>query len=151
MFHFFSSGASFDMLEKCYSGKTDRIQFHDLANLKDLPELYFRSDVQIVPQREGTSKGSLPSKLPNLIAAGVKIMTITDAGSELVEILSKVEGARVINSWDKSDFVNGLKALINDSILPQERRELNKNLLDEKFSTDALVAEIFGSVDASSR
>ena len=144
MFHFFSRGSGFDKLKGDYADKTNLIQFHDLVDEEQLQELYQRSDVQILPQRAGTSKGSLPSKLPNLIVAGVRVLAITDESSELESILSTVDGAIVINSWSENDFVSALNSVLNDSSSQIDRRSNNAALIRDKFSTEALVEAVLG-------
>lgn len=144
MFHFFSRGPNFDQLNEYYADKTTRIQFHDLVKEQQLQELYKRSDVQILPQRTGTSKGSLPSKLPNLILAGVKVLAITDESSELESLLTKVDGAVVVNNWSANDFIKALNALLNEPSSQITRRSNNANLIREKFSTGALVEAVLG-------
>jgi len=144
IFHFFSRGPSFDRLKVSYANKTTRIQFHDLVEVEQLQELYQRSDVQILPQLAGSSKGSLPSKLPNLIAAGVRVLAITDESSELEVLLSKVDGAIVINKWSANDFISALNVVLNDSSSQISRRSNNADLIRDKFSTEALVETILG-------
>jgi len=144
MFHFFSRGPSFDRLKECYTEKTSRIQFHDLVDEEQLQELYKRSDVQILPQRAGTSKGSLPSKLPNLIVAGVRVLAITDESSELESLLTKVDGATVINRWSANDFISALNLVLNDPSSQMTRRSNNADLIRSKFSTEALVEAVLG-------
>lgn len=76
------------------------ISFHDLVPVEDLPELLARSDIQIVPQEVGTSGGSLPSKLPNIVAANTKLLCITDPGSELQELVQAYSRGVVCTSWN---------------------------------------------------
>jgi hypothetical protein len=49
-----------------------------LVAREHLEELYLRSNLQIIPQKPNTSKGSFPSKLANLLASGCNILLITD-------------------------------------------------------------------------
>ncbi len=62
MFHIFSRGHLMDALKanRLDKHESDRIKFHDLVAEKDLPELYMRSDVQIIPQTPGACVASLP-------------------------------------------------------------------------------------------
>ncbi len=66
------------------------VAFHPLVPEEALVELYARSSIQILPQAKNTSDGALPSKkLPNLIAAGVPVLVISDAGSEAATLLEQ--------------------------------------------------------------
>lgn len=110
-FIFFSRGPHFMRLKEL--NKNQQIIFNDLVESKNLGELLTRSDIQIVPQASGTSKGSLPSKVPNILASGSIIYTITDKNSELQELLSKQKGCVISNTWDINENVDLLNSLIN--------------------------------------
>ena len=86
--HVFSSGPIFEELQQ-KAAEESRIRFHGLVSDEQLPELYARSTVQIVPQASGTDAGAFPSKLPNLIASGVPLFVICDAGSELHRVVEE--------------------------------------------------------------
>jgi colanic acid biosynthesis glycosyl transferase WcaI len=60
-----------------------KIHFHGLVGKEYLEELYHKSDVQIIPQKDGTPKGFLPSKLPSLLASNCKVFFINQDNSEL--------------------------------------------------------------------
>jgi colanic acid biosynthesis glycosyl transferase WcaI len=57
--------------------------FHGLVGKEHLEELYHKSDVQIIPQKDETPKGSLPSKLPSLLAPNCNVFFINVDNSEL--------------------------------------------------------------------
>lgn len=131
--YIFSQGSEFESLRREYSS----ISFHPLVDEDDLPELLMRSSVQIVPQAEGTSDGSLPSKLPNLLASGCKIFCITDPGSELVRILESYSNASVEHKWETEVLRNSCLDLFNR----QDFSESDSVLLD-KFRIETLVDKI---------
>jgi len=103
-FHFFSQGDVFEEL-KAINNKT-KIKFHDLVAKENIEELYRRSFIQIIPQLPGTSKGSLPSKLPNLLASKCNILCITDSDSDLDKLFKKHQLNKAITSWDKKLILN---------------------------------------------
>ncbi len=107
--YIFSQGPEFENLKKQFN----RIEFHPLVDERDLPELLLRSTIQVLPQAEGTSDGSLPSKLPNLLASGCKIFCITDQGSELVRLLNDYSKAIVNHKWDIDSLANECLQLLN--------------------------------------
>lgn len=109
-FHFFSEGKLFDQLRK--NNSNQRIKFHHLVEDRNILELYGRSTVQIIPQKEGTSKGSLPSKLPNLLVSGCNLMVITDSDSELEMLFKEYNLNNVVTSWDNLDLYKKLKEII---------------------------------------
>ena len=118
-FIFFSRGLDYEKLKKLNTSK--QIIFNDLVKPDSLGELLIRSDIQIVPQASGTSKGSLPSKVPNILSSGSMIYAITDENSELQELLSKQQGCIVSNIWDVKKNVDLLNFYIRKGSYKYDR------------------------------
>ncbi|MGB0879398.1 MAG: glycosyltransferase family 4 protein [Polaribacter sp.] len=136
VFHFFSQGKLFDQLKD--KNRNQRIKFHDLVPKENLEELYTKSDVQVLPQKANTSKGSLPSKLPNLLASGCKILVITDKGSEIEKLFKNQNLNQVINSWEYDVILSGLK-----DVLSAENKSLQqKKVAKEFFTIDKMIDKI---------
>ncbi|WP_292959259.1 hypothetical protein [Neptuniibacter sp. UBA6509] len=131
--YIFSQGPEFELLKNNYTN----INFHPLVDEEDLSELLVRSTVQILPQAQGTSDGSLPSKLPNLLASGCKIFCITDPGSELVRILNSYSNAAVEHEWDNVKLSEGCLKLLSSDV----KSEVDNELLS-KFRIQTLVDKI---------
>lgn len=129
-FLFFSRGPDYEKLKKLNS--SEQIIFNDLVEPECLGELLARSDIQIVPQARGTSKGSLPSKVPNILSSGSMIFAITDKNSELQELLSKQQGCVVSNSWDTQKNVDLLSYLVKQSPKKYDRSD-NLDLYQRDF------------------
>jgi len=138
--YIFSHGPVFERLKS--NCKHNRVKFLPLVAEDDLPELILRSTVQIVPQEIGTSDGSLPSKLPNLLAAGGKIVCITDKDSELVTLLADYSKSVVSTSWEDASLVDDTVALLHDS---EGSSEKDEGLL-RKFSIVDLADNIVGDL-----
>jgi colanic acid biosynthesis glycosyl transferase WcaI len=136
-FHIFSSGAIFNDMRKSNLNKD--INFHDLVPFKNVRELYEKSDVQIIPQQEGSSGGSLPSKLPNLVQAKCKLMLITDKDSEIQQLFEKYKLGGVVTEWNNESLFAMLKSLLHES---REDKEINSNFVNELFSIKSLVMKI---------
>ena len=130
--YIFSQGPIFEALKNNDQYKS--VNFHPLVPEEDLPELLMRSGVQILPQDTGTSDGSLPSKLPNLLASECKIFCITDDGSELVTLLSGHKKYKVCTHWNTDVLAKDLCALVNN----QEQVSVSQELLN-KFKLNKLV------------
>lgn len=131
--YIFSQGPIFESLKVRFPN----IHFYDLVEEKDLPELLLRSSIQILPQAIGTSDGSLPSKLPNLLASKCKILCITDEGSELVRILNNYTGAKVTSSWDINNLIE-----ITEYLLNYELDNSDNTSLLAMFKKESLVKRI---------
>lgn len=113
--HIFSRGPLMEEIQsRCDARFKNRIRFHDLVEERDLSELYARSTIQIIPQKSGTSAGAFPSKLPNLMVAGVPIFAITDAGSELESLLLSSGIGCVCNSWQDNVLLPKLSAFVDE-------------------------------------
>ena len=142
--HFFSRGPLLDELTEANTETFDRVLFHDLVTEENLNELYMRSDVQIIPQKEGTSDGAIPSKLPNIISAGVPILSICDPESELSKIVRESGIGYSADSWNIKKLVVALSNLIQISAKKthQERRKIVKGFVEKNFSINKLLQTI---------
>ena len=109
-FHFFSQGPIFNKLKA--SNSNERIKFHSLIKIENLLELYQKSSIQIIPQKPGTSKGSLPSKLPNILVSGCKTFVITDKGSEIERLFQELKLNTVATCWDNKMLFSNLKKIL---------------------------------------
>ncbi|MDG1039376.1 MAG: glycosyltransferase [Polaribacter sp.] len=111
-FHVFSQGFIFEELKKKNINK--KIEFHDLVSNENIEELYQRSFIQFIPQSKGTSKGSLPSKLPNLLASKCNIICITDVGSDIDVLFQKHQLKKIVTSWDKQLILNSIEEYLEE-------------------------------------
>jgi len=140
-FHVFSGGPFFD--ELCMKYKREpgpRVQFHPLVAQQDLGELYARSAIQIIPQAEGTEAAALPSKLPNLLAAGVHLLAICTEDSEVGRLVQQAGTGSLVERWDEDLFMQRLQEALEivKHETAFERRERVGPLL-KQFSVSNLV------------
>jgi len=145
MCHIFSRGPVYNELAKNKNLRfPDRILFHDLVDEKDLAELFEKSTVQIIPQATGTGAGAFPSKLPNLLAAGVPVFAICDQESELGKLVAVSGTGYVINEWHMDSWVSGLEELLIKSAgeTHRERQIKTKEMIAKMFSVQSLVKTI---------
>jgi colanic acid biosynthesis glycosyl transferase WcaI len=133
IFHFFSEGALFDSLKS--QNQNSNIHFHNLVPKGNIAELYKKSAVQIIPQLPNTSKGSLPSKLPNLLASGTKILVITDKNSELEKLFANYQLNEIVTSWNKEKILVSLKSILTREENLQNQKEVAKKL----FNIDSMI------------
>jgi colanic acid biosynthesis glycosyl transferase WcaI len=129
----FSQGPIYERLKATV--QHDRLAFFPLVEARLLPALLRRSDVQLVPQDTGTSDGSLPSKMPNIIAAGTRLLCITDPSSELQRLVNSYPAGVACTSWDASDTISAFEQVIQ---LPRATREQSDALL-KQFTLDGLI------------
>lgn len=137
-FYFISAGGYYEQIKA--KNQSDNIYFRPLVGTEKIFQLYSESTVQIIPQSAGSSSGSLPSKLPNLIFSKAKILAITDSNSDLEKIINNYPNGMCINSWDKREFLTSIKKLIQQNI------SIDTNKIDEicskHFSIDSLISKI---------
>ncbi|MFK8059284.1 MAG: glycosyltransferase [Polaribacter sp.] len=136
-FHFFSEGEIFNSLKK--SNNNNKILFHSLVKLENLTELYTKSSVQIIPQKENTSKGSLPSKLPNLLASGCKTLIITDPNSEIEKLFKSYHLDLIARGWNNDLLIEKLQYLLNNQIDVQNQKVVAKKI----FTIDKMILKVF--------
>ena len=140
--HIFSSGPIVDDLR---TGNRDkRICFHDLVPESHLAELYAHSDIQMVPQAEGTGAGAFPSKLPNLLAAGVPMLVVCDQESELARIIRETDAGKAVPSWDFQELSQAVDSLLEHAAKEPRahRRAMAERHIQKKFDVNRLVASI---------
>jgi hypothetical protein len=136
-FHFFSQGHIFEELKE--RNTNFNIKFHDLVRKENLWELYKRSTIQIVPQLPGTSKGSLPSKLPNLLASDCQILVITDKNSEIEKIFKANDFQKVMTSWENDLLLKAINEMLNEK---KQNYEVRIKRSKEIFNIDSLIKKI---------
>ena len=137
-FYVISSGAHFKLIK----GKNNKknIHFMPLVSVEELYQLYNESTIQIIPQAEGSSAGSLPSKLPNLIFSKTKILAITDFNSDLEAMLNKYPNSKVINNWEEKLFYKSVRALVKQKTYDSSK-EIDE-ICTDYFSIDSLIDKI---------
>ena len=144
--HIFSRGPMFDELRKGNASEFERVAFHDLVPEKDLFELYLKSDIQIIPQKEGSSVGAIPSKLPNIISAGVPIFAISDPKSELSQLIHDSGIGYCADSWNVDKLLIEMDKFLekSDGHSHQERQRMVSDFVTRNFEIDQLVQVIIG-------
>ena len=142
--HIFSRGPWFNRLKSDFTKNKKKVFFHDLVDEENLYELYVRSNVQIVPQKSGTGDGAIPSKLPNIISAGVPIFSISDPESELSKIVQESMIGNNCNSWDIDEIVQQLSDFIDRSckVTHKDREQLVNNYVIKNFNINNLIEGI---------
>ena len=151
-FHVFSGGPIFDKLKARYAGDSQsNFHFHPLVEERDLAELYQRSTIQLIPQAEKTEAGALPSKLPNLLAAGVSILAITSAQSEVARLIQEAGTGNVVERWDPQLFLQRLNETLQQAQATSAavRRAQVETLL-QRFTVEHMAQLVFADAEMSS-
>jgi colanic acid biosynthesis glycosyl transferase WcaI len=135
--HIFSGGPSFRTLKRNWVAVNDRFKFHDLIQDEYLPEMYRRSDIQIIPERIGLSQGAMPSKLPNILACSVPVLYIGQKDSDVWQVIQSAGAGLCTDTWQ----VDELTKLV-DQLLLSDRPLVIRDNLTKIFNPDALIEEI---------
>jgi glycosyltransferase involved in cell wall biosynthesis len=145
-FHVLSGGPLFDELRSRYENISGpRVYFHPLVEEGDIAELYVRSAIQIVPQAEGTESGALPSKLPNLMAAGVFLLAVCAENSEVARLVQQAGTGSVVERWNCDLFLAKLgEALDVVRREPASARRARAALLLDQFSVANMARMVLG-------
>jgi len=146
--HFFSGGPLYDLMEQNQSKNlTERIHFHSLVAENNLTELFDRSTLHVIPQKPGTAAAAFPSKLPNIIAAGVPVFAITDFDSELSRLVNKSGIGKCCSTWDRDVVVHSLSDFIDH--IKNLQRSVNKykvkDFVTEYFNVENVIDSILDS------
>jgi glycosyltransferase involved in cell wall biosynthesis len=139
--HIFSGGPIFQAYQQNRKVDHPRLVFHDLVPENDLFELYHRSDIQVIPQKIGFSEGAVPSKLPNLMAAGVPILYIGQKSSDIRHIIQGADAGLCADNWDRDKLIRLTERLLLESAdrSHEERRQTFEKKFKALFNVDALV------------
>lgn len=144
--HIFSAGPHFERLRTAANASAGRVEFWPLVPSSQLAELYSRCAIQIIPQASGTGDGAIPSKLPNLLAAGVPVFLVSDAHSEaalLIEQAGEGAGCRV-GRYDGEDVLSQFGDFLGRVAIQsrQDRVARYRRFVEESFGVAAVVADV---------
>ncbi len=144
MIHVFSEGPAFEVMKARFSGSASpQVQFRPLVPEQDVAELYARADIQLIPQAAGTQHGSMPSKLPNILASGRQILAICDDDSELATMIARFGAGMSLASWEPSAVQQVLTRLVARMRDPATSR-VDIASVRSFFSLDRLTDAILG-------
>lgn len=144
--HVFSGGPIFEALRRRREMECSRLVFHDLVQDQDLFELYLRSHIQVIPETKGYSAGAVPSKLPNLMAAGVPILYIGEKNSDVWRVIQAYDAGVCADSWEPEVLSASVDRLLQESAgrSHADRRLVFQKTLADIFSIEALLKELIG-------
>jgi colanic acid biosynthesis glycosyl transferase WcaI len=142
--HVFSGGLIFKALIRDWGGINDRLMFHDLIRDEELPELYRRSDIQVIPEQIGSSQGAMPSKLPNILVCGVPVLYIGQKDSDVWQVVQETHSGLCADGWDFENLNGLVDRLLRDGLNRShlERRLAFQQKFASLFSVEALIREI---------
>jgi len=145
MCHVFSSGPFYENIRRANERDGNpAIRFHGLVPDEQLPELYARSTVQVIPQAEGTGAGAFPSKLPNLLQSGVPVFAICDPHSELAQVIEETGIGAHVGGSDVEFWASAISKLL-DQLAGRRREEMRRaarSYVQQNFSVDQVISSI---------
>ena len=119
-----------DLIEKYELTNCQLLSFRKDA---DLYESLCAADLAVITLDNKTSDISLPSKLYNIIAAGLPIMAIAPSNSALSEIVSTFEIGRTFKKEEIREMCEFILKLKDDEVLKQ-KMILNTYEASRKFT-----------------
>lgn len=141
MFVICGNGANRDRIVALAAG-LDNIRFHDLQPKERLSDLLALASVHLLPQIAGAADLVLPSKMANMLASGVPIVTTADRGTGVAD---EVEGCGIVTPpGDAAAFAAAIEALIDDRERSARLGALGRSRAEERWSS----AEIFARLEA---
>jgi len=143
--HIFSGGPLFEKVKELLRPESlGRVLFHDLVAEESLSELFYRSTLHVIPQKSGTADAAFPSKLPNILAAGVPIFAITDDNSELSRLVNDSGIGKSCSTWDRDVVIPLLLEFLNhtERMLRVDNQLNVKDFVDHFFSVEKVIDEI---------
>jgi glycosyltransferase involved in cell wall biosynthesis len=142
--HVFSAGPIFQTFRRKQKSTNGRLIFHNLVPNKDLFELYQCSNIQIILEKKGLSKGAIPSKLPNLLASGVPILYIGEQESDVWRIVETYSAGACSDQLDASVLLPLVDKLLREGELSshKERRVEFDRKFQSLFDMERLIQEL---------
>lgn len=142
--HVFSAGPLFELWRERLQASQSPVRFHGLVPEGQLAMLLRESALQVIPQKLGLSHGAFPSKLANLIELGVPVFSVTDADSELAELLGDYSRGCAITNWDAPALDNALDRFWEAVAAPAD--EDADAALRDRFQISAVAERVRGIV-----
>lgn len=118
------SGAKKPWLEQTVKEKKlDNVTIIDRLPREELPELLTAGDVALIPFVRGMAGVSVPSRLYNMLAAGMPIIALVDENSEVAKVIDEEQAGRVV----PPDDVDSLeRAILELAASPETRTEMGR-------------------------
>jgi hypothetical protein len=115
-----SSGPKYEELKRQYEGE---INFSNLLPDELVAPMLNASTVQIVTQALGMKDASIPSKIPNILAAGTPLFGVLDSQSEIYLLLKEDLYSCIVDTWESEYVVQQLLEFI------ERMKNVDKNVV----------------------
>lgn len=125
---------------------TEQVQSRGLMNVRLLPyqprsaipALYATADICLVPLKHGMSRGTLPSKIYTIMAAGRPAMVSVDPDSEVATLVRRVGCGWVVKPEDESGLVEALLEAAHDPAECRRRGLLGREYVSRTHSREQI-------------
>ena len=109
-------------------------QFHTYVDRGDLGHLMHLADVGVVSSLEGQEVLSVPSKAFGLMAAGVPIVAVMSAKSEVARIVREESCGTLVKPGEKKVLANSILQLYNDRAQLEQMSTNASRAINEKYN-----------------
>ena len=125
------SGAKKDWLIRTVSEKNlTNVTIADRRPRGDLPELLTAGDVALITFVPGMAGVSVPSRLYNILAAGMPIIALADRHSEVALVINEEDVGLVIPPENVRAFHEAILGMV---LHPKIRRDMGERFLARRF------------------
>lgn len=118
-------------------------QFHTYVAREDLGHLMHLADVGIVSLLEGQEGLSVPSKAFGLMAAGVPIVAVMSAKSEVARIVREESCGTLVKPGEKKVLANSILQLYNDRAQLEQMSTNASRAINEKYNLSKVSRRYF--------
>lgn len=109
-------------------------QFHTYVERKDLGYLMHLADVGVVSLLEGQEGLSVPSKAFGLMSAGVPIVAVMSAKSEIARIVKEENCGTLVKPGEKTVLADSILQLYNDRIQLEQMSTNASRAISSKYN-----------------
>lgn len=118
-------------------------QFHTYVAREDLGHLMHLADVGIVSLLEGQEGLSVPSKAFGLMAAGVPIVAVMSAKSEVARIVREESCGTLVKPGEEKVLANSILQLYNDRAQLEQMSTNASRAINEKYNLSKVSRRYF--------
>ncbi len=146
------SGAKKDWLARVVSEKQLRnVTVADRRPREDLPELLTAGDVALITFVPGMAGVSVPSRLYNMLAAGLPILALADAHSEVALVIGEEDVGVVIPPENAAAFQQAILGLMPHRRIRKDMGQRARQAAESKYQFSQVMEQYCQVMDVSSQ
>jgi colanic acid biosynthesis glycosyl transferase WcaI len=121
-------------------GHLPSVRFVPLQPLERLSDLLALADIHLLPQRPGAGSMVMPSKLTGMLASGRPVVAMSEAGTELTEVVGTC--GKVVEPGDVPAFADAVLSLSTEPELRAQLGRIGREFAKNNLSARSVLARV---------